>query len=294
MIGVMGAAGNVGGKVADLLLNEGRDIRVLEHGRPLDELASRGAEVVRGDAADAGHLASFFEGAEAALVLLPDNVSEEHFVALRATIAGALADALRQHPVGHVVALSSVGVGRSDVPGIPAGLRELEERLFALEEINVLALRSTSYMDYLLANVPLMRAQGINGSAIEGDLPVPWIATRDVAAEAAERLVRRDFTGHGTKVLLGPEDVTMREVTAAIGQRIGMPDVPYVEFPPEDLEGALKGSGFSAEAASKLVEMQLGLNQGRFAAEVERTPENTAPTRLGEFLDGAMPAAAPS
>jgi uncharacterized protein YbjT (DUF2867 family) len=288
MIAVMGAAGNVGGKVAELLLGRGEAIRVLQHARPLDELAARGAEVLPGDGANAGDLVAFFDGTDAALVLLPDNVGEERFVAVRSTIAHAIADALRREPVGHVVMLSSVGVDRPDVPGIPAGLRELEQRLFELDDVNVLALRSTSYMDYLLAAVPLIRAQGINGTAVDGDLPIPWLATRDVAAVAAERLVQRAFRGHVTEVLIGPEDLTMREATSAIGRRLGMPDVPYVQFPPEDLTGALMGGGFSAEAASKLVEMQLGVNEGRFVPGVDRTPENTAPTRLEEFLEGAL------
>src|SRR5215211_3018669 len=286
MIAVMGAAGNVGGKVADLLLHEGQDVRVLEHRRPLDELAARGAELVHGDATSVGDLAAFFEGAEAALVLLPDNVAEEHFVSLRSSISRSLADALRRRPVGHVVAASSVGVDRPDVPGIPAGLRELEERLSELEHINVLALRSTPYMDYLLANVPLIQAQGINGSAIAGDLPIPWIATRDVAAEASERLVRRDFTGHETKALRGPEDVTMSEATAAIGERLGLTDVPYVQFRPDDLKGALLGSGFSDEAASLLVAMQVGQNEGHFSTPAAATPTRT---RLADFLDEALP-----
>lgn len=290
MIAVMGAAGNVGGRVADVLLRDGQDLRVLEHGRPLDELAARGAEVVRGNAADVNDLAPFFDGAEAALVLLPDNVAEERFVALRSRISHALAEALDRSRVGHVVAVSSVGVDRPDVPGIPAGLRELEQLLFGLEQTNVLALHSASYMDYLLMNVPLIRSQGINGSALAADLQIPMIATRDVAAEAAERLVRRDFSGHEAKVLLGPEDVSMRQATAAIGRRLGLPDVAYVQFPPDDLKGALISSGMSEEAASKLVEMQLGANEGRFVVGVERTPENTGPTRLEEFLDDALPA----
>lgn len=225
-------------------------------------------------------------------MLLPDNVAEVRFVALRSTIAGSIADALRRQPVGHVVMLSSLGVDRPDVPGIPGGLRELEQLLLGLETINLLVLRSALYIDYLLAAVPLIQAQGINGSAIEGDRPLPMIATRDVAAEAAERLARRDFSGHEAKVLLGPEDVTMREATAAIGQRLGKPDVPYMEFPPDDLRGALMGGGFSEEAASKLVEQQLAVNEGRFDAGVGRTSENTGSTTLDDFLDGALGRAA--
>jgi uncharacterized protein YbjT (DUF2867 family) len=116
VIALMGAAGRVGGRVADLLLQKDEQIRVLEHGRPLDELASRGAEVVRGDAANVEDLVELFDSAAAALVLLPDNVAEERFVALRSTIAGSIADALRRQPVGHVVMLSTVGVDRPDVP----------------------------------------------------------------------------------------------------------------------------------------------------------------------------------
>jgi uncharacterized protein YbjT (DUF2867 family) len=149
-------------------------------------------------------------------------------------------------------------------------------------------LRSALYIDYLLAAVPLIQAQGINGSGIEGDRPLPMIATRDVAAEAADRLARRDFGGHEVKVLVGPEDVTMREVTAAIGQRLGKPDVPYMQFPPDDFKGALIGGGFSEEAASKLVEMQLGINEGRFEAGVARASDNTGSTRLDDFLDVAL------
>jgi uncharacterized protein YbjT (DUF2867 family) len=284
----MGAAGRVGGRVADLLLEKGEQIRVLQHDRPLDELAVRGAEVLRGDATKVDDLAEFFGGSAAALVLLPDNVAEEHFVALRSTIARSISDALRRQLVGHVVMLSTIGVDRPDVPGIPAGLRELEELLFGLETINLLILRSALYIDYLLAAVPLIQAQGINGSAVDGDRPLPMIATRDVAAEAAERLVRRDFSGHEAKVLLGPEDVTLREATTAIGRRLGKPDVPYVQFPPDDLKGALMGGGFSEEAAVKLVEMQVGVNQGRFEAAVERTPDNTGSTRLDDFLGSAL------
>jgi uncharacterized protein YbjT (DUF2867 family) len=287
----MGAAGRVGGRVADLLLEKGEKIRVLQHGRPLDEPVARGAEVVHGDAANVDDLVEFFDGAAAALVLLPDNVGEQRFVALRSRIARSIADALSHGP-GHVVMLSSLGVDRPDVPGFPAGLRELEQLLFGLDTINVLVLRSALYIDYLLAGVPLIQAQGINGSAIEGDRPLPMIATRDVATEAAEQLARRDFSGHQAKVLLGPEDVTMREATVAIGRRLGKPDVPYIEFPPGELKAALTDAGFSEEAASKLVEQQLAVNEGRFDAGVARSPDNTGSTTLDDFLDGALAPAA--
>jgi len=289
MIAVMGAAGNVGSKVTDLLLRQNEEVRVFEHERKLEEFRERGAQGVTGDATNVEDLGSLFKDTVAALVLLPENLADPQFVATRSTISRALAKALRERPVSHVVALSAVGVDQEEnVAGPPAGLREYEQRLFEHEDINVLVLRSAFYMDYLLANLPLIQSQKINGSAIKGDLRFPMIATQDVAREAAKRLVRRDFTGHQVKILLGPEDVSMREATRAMGTLLGLPELPYVEFPPADMKGALLAAGMSAEAASLLVDMQLALNEGRPFDGVERTAEAMTPTRLEEFLENAL------
>ena len=288
MIAVMGGAGNVGGMVTNLLLCQDEEVRVFEHERKLEKFASRGAKVVTGDATNVEDLESLFKDAVAALVLLPENLADAQFVATRSKMSRAIAHALRKTRVSHVVALSAVGVDQDNVAGPPAGLREFEKQLFELEDINVLVLRSAFYMDYLLANLPLIQSQKINGSAIRGDLKFPMIATQDVAREAAERLVRRDFTGHQVKTLLGPEDVSMREATRVIGALLGQPELPYIEFPPADMKGALLAAGMSEEAASLLVDMQLALNEGRPFDGVQRTTEATTPTRLEEYLKNAL------
>ena len=94
MIAVMGAAGNVGSKVADLLLRQDQPVRVLEHRRRLEELGRRGAEVVVGDQIDPGDLGVFLKDAEAALVVLPDVVTDPEFTATRSRMSQAIADAL--------------------------------------------------------------------------------------------------------------------------------------------------------------------------------------------------------
>jgi uncharacterized protein YbjT (DUF2867 family) len=289
MIAVMGAAGNVGSKVTDLLLGEDQDVRVLQHRRKLDGLAERGAEVVRGDAISPGDLRALFDGAEAALVLLPEDMTDPMFVANRSRMSDAVADALGGCRVGQVVLLSTVGAGLEDAFGPPAGLRELEQRLSRLEPTSLLVLRSGFYMENLLAALPLIQSQSVNGSAIDADLPIPMIATRDVAAEAAARLLRRDVTGHQVKLLLGPEDVTMAAATTAIGERLGMPDLPYVQFPPDGVRGALAGAGMSKEVASLMVDMQLAMNRGWPFSSVRRTAGATTPTTLEAFLKETMP-----
>jgi uncharacterized protein YbjT (DUF2867 family) len=288
MISVMGAAGNVGSKVADLLLEGNEHVRVLEHKRKLDELAERGAEVVQGNALNLENLLVLFRGADAAFVLLPDNVDDADFVANRSRMSRAITAALRETGVPYVVALTVVGADREGAPGPPAGLHEHEQRLSELGAANVLVLRPAAYMDYLLASLPLIRSQQMNGSAVQGDLPYPMVATRDVAREAAERLARRDWSGHQGKLLLGPEDVSMRQATSLIGSLLDLPDLPYVEFPPAEMQGGLVAAGMSEEAARLLVEMQLGINDGWFFGNLQRTPDTTTTTRLEAFLKDAL------
>jgi uncharacterized protein YbjT (DUF2867 family) len=204
-------------------------------------------------------------------------------------MSAAVADALAASRVGQVVALSTVGAGLADPVGPPAGLRELEQRLAGLEAANLLVLRSSFYMENLLAALPMVQAQHVNGSAIDPDLPIPMVATRDVAAEATARLLRRDLTGHRVKLLLGPEDVTMAAATRAIGDRLGLPALPYVQFPPDGVRAALAGAGMSEEAATLMVEMQLAMNRGWPFAGVRRSAAEATPTTLETFLKETLP-----
>jgi uncharacterized protein YbjT (DUF2867 family) len=205
VIAVMGAAGHVGSKVADMLLQAGEHVRVLEHARHLTDLRARGVEVLTGDAMNVEELRRLFAGASAALVLLPEDVTDPSFVENRVAMSRAIHDALRAERVNHVVALSAVGAAHADAPGPPGGLHVFEHDLGGLEAANLLVLRSAAYMDYLLTALPLIRTEKVNGSAVKRDVRFPMVATEDVAYEAAARLRKKDFTGHEIKLLLGSE-----------------------------------------------------------------------------------------
>jgi uncharacterized protein YbjT (DUF2867 family) len=288
---VMGGSGNVGSKVAGLLLGQDQEVRVFgRSAERLEALRGRGAEVVVGDAINPDDLEGLFKDAAAALVVLSDDVTDPNYVSNRSEMSGAITRTLREQHVGHVVMASSLGANQDRGVGPVAGLHELEELLFGLEDTNVLSLRAAWHMENLLASIPMIQWQKINGSAVKGDLRFPMIATMDIAERAARHLLERDFAGHSVETILGPEDRSMNEATRALGEVLGIPDLPYVEFPPEGVKAALQGIGMSEEFASLLVESQIAINEGLVMDGVERTPESTTPTRLEEFLRGAVAA----
>ena len=289
MIAVMGASGPVGSKVADLLLSEKQDVRVFgRSAERLEPFGRRGAEVVVGDAINVDDLLALFKDAASALVVLSGDVADPHYVTSRSQMSQAITQALRQENVSHVVMASSIGADRDRGVGMVAGLHELEGLLFSLEGANVLSLRAAWHMENLLASLPMIEQQKINGSAIKGDHRFPMIAAVDIAERAAGHLLHRDFTGHTIETILGPEDRSMNEATLALGAALGMPELPYVEFPPEGVKAALEGTGISEEVASLIAELQIAINENRVMDEVERTSESTTPTRLEEFLKSAL------
>jgi uncharacterized protein YbjT (DUF2867 family) len=289
MIAVMGASGNVGSKVTDRLLQEKQGVRAFgRSAERLDAIAQRGAEIVVGNALNIGALQMLFKDTEAALVVLPDDVTDPDHGSNRSEMSRAITQALRQERVGYVVMASSFGADRDRGVGPISGLHELEELLFGIEDANVLSIRQGWHMENLLAAIPMIQEQKINGTAIKGDHPFPMMATVDAAERAARRLSRRDFTGHTVETVLGPEDRTMNEATRVLGDVLGIPELPYVEFPPEGMKAALQGIGMSEEFASQLVEMQTAINEDRLLDEVERTEQSTSPTTLEEFLRNAL------
>lgn len=289
MIAVMGASGNVGSKTADRLLQEGQEVRVFgRSAQRLQSLGERGAEVVVGDVLNVDALQRLFSGATAALVVLPDNVADPDYVANRSKMSQAIAEALKDQQVSHVVIASSLGADRERGVGPVNGLHELEELLFGLDGTHVLSNRAALHMEQnLLPAVPVIKTQRMNATALRGDLRLPLIATVDIAERAASHLARRDFAGHGVETVLGPEDVTMEEATQSIANALAVPDVRYVQLPPGDMTAALQGFGMSAEFASLLVESQVAVNEGLFN-EVARTPESTTPTTIRDFLNATL------
>jgi uncharacterized protein YbjT (DUF2867 family) len=284
---IMGATGNVGGKIADILLKNREKVRALS--RSMDKLIplkDRGAEAHAGDAADPVFLTRAFNGADAVFVLIPPNMKALDFRAYQNKFGDSIAQAIRSSGVKYVVNLSSIGAELSDGNGPIKGLYDQEQRLSTIEKVNILHLRPANFMENLFTNIDLIKSKGIMGGPIRGDLKMAMIATKDIATVAADYLIKRNFFGKSVKELLGQRDLTMEEAAKVIGWKLGKPDLPYVTFSYEDAYNGMVAAGLSEDLSRLYVEMSKGLNDGLFGiSKVRRTPENTTDTSIEEFAD---------
>lgn len=283
---ITGATGNIGSKAADILLAKGEKVRVIGRSAArLQRFVDKGAEAAVGDLKDGAFVARAFTGATAVFAMIPPEFTAADFRAYQNEVGENIATGIGKSGVRYVVSLSSQGADLAEGTGPILGLRDQEERLNRLAGVNVIHLRPAFFMENLLMNIPLINQRGIAGSAIRGDRKIAMIATRDIAAFVAERLVRRDFEGKKFQDLLGQRDLSHNEAIAVIGPKIGIPDLKYVQFSYEDAVKGMTEMGIGVDASRLFVEMSRALNDGLFAVNRPRTPDNTTPTSIEEFAE---------
>ena len=77
---IMGATGNIGSKLANILLDKGEKVKVI--GRSAERLkpfVDHGAEAAVGDVSDVGFLINVFKGANAVFALIPPAYTANDF-----------------------------------------------------------------------------------------------------------------------------------------------------------------------------------------------------------------------
>ena len=283
---IMGTTGNIGSKLANILLDKGEKVKVIGRSEErLKPFVDHGAEAAVGDVSDVGFLTNVFKGADAVFALIPPNYTTDNFRGFYNEIGANIVKAIQDSGVKHVLFLSSRGAHLAENTGVVKGLHDVEQQLNKLDGVNILHLRPTYFMENLLANIGMIKNLGINGGEIRGDVKFAMIATKDIAPVAADHLIKRDFSGHTVHELLGERDVSMNEVTKVFGEKIGKPDLEYVQFSAEDAKKGMMDFGMSADVSDQLLELGQAINDGLMAVKQPRTAENTTGTSIEEFAD---------
>jgi len=289
---VLGASGNTGHVIANNLLASGQKVRVVgRNATHLQPFAAKGAETFIADVTDAGTLTQAFHQADSAYVMIPPNPASTDPLDYSNRASDAIAAAVKNAGIKNVVALSSIGADRPSGTGPVVGLYHLEQKLNQIDSANVLHLRAGYFMENTLPQAAAIRRMGVVATPLRGDLKLPMIATRDIAAAAADALLHPSLHGKQTRELLGHRDLTYTEVTAIIGKAIGKSDLKYVQAPDDQFRNVLVQMGMSDQFARLLLEMIGALNSGQMRALEPRTSRNTTPTNYETFVaDSFVPA----
>ncbi|MBA3649395.1 MAG: NAD(P)H-binding protein [Chitinophagales bacterium] len=280
---ITGASGHVGKVLTDRLLSANQKVRVIARdANKMKELIEKGAELQQGDVRDGSFVNKAFSGADAVFLMIPPPHDENNILAYSHRVMTNYLDAVKSNNVKHVVLLSSIGTHDLNTKNVVEGLKDAELEFHKLDNVNFLALRPSSFMENLMFQVPVIKQMGIAGSAVKGDLSMPWVATKDIAEIAAKRLLDLSFTGKSHEYILGERNFSYNEATKILGPAIGMPDLQYVTFPYDQAEQAML-QFLPPDYAHRMVQMSKDMNEGEMLKDYTRSSENTTPTSIEEF-----------
>ncbi|MEU7938287.1 NmrA family NAD(P)-binding protein [Microbispora bryophytorum] len=288
MIVVSSAASNTGSAVADALLAAGHQVRVL--GRDRDRLrrfVERGAEAAEVRTDDPHSLREAFADAHGAFVMIAPGLipGSSDFPAHQRRVISAYRRALDAlDGLTRIVGLSGWAANYAGARGPVWGLRPLEEALDTLTGVEVTHLRPGWFMENALPMIEEVRATGTAHGLIPGDLPLPAIATADIGAVAADLLAGRRKAGAGALELQGPREITLNEITAAIGEAVGRPGARYERIDAATMREGLLAAGFSPHMADGTTAMTIDVAERRIAMTQPRDAETATPTTFEEFL----------
>jgi uncharacterized protein YbjT (DUF2867 family) len=288
MIVITGATGQVGSKIVVKLLSKGEKVKALGRNQEkLNTFKKQGAIVENLEPNDTTALTNAFKGAKVVFLILPPNFQAEDVVQFHDEVGEAQIEAIRKAEVKNVIFLSSQGASDFEVTGVVAGVGRHEKRLNKLENVNVLNIRPTYFMENLLPLIPMIETVGFIGTPIKNNVSLGLIATEDIAEVASQKLSTLDFEGKSHIDLLGDRDYNHIELAGIIGKAFGKPELPYVEFSYEDNKAALLNYGISESMADYFNTLYKGINDGVFIT-AKRTPETTTPTSFETFINNFL------
>ena len=264
---VAGVTGNTGKVVANTLLDQGHQVRVIVRDAAKGEAwAARGAEVAVADLSDAAALTAALTGVDGAWVLVPPNMAVADFRAYQKATTDAIAAAVAASGLPHVVVLSSVGAHLPSGTGPIAGLHPLENALAALPNTGASLLRAGYFMENLPGNFGMLD-QGAVVAFHPATLAIPMVATRDIGTTAAALLVEGPPpAGQARIVELSGLDVTFNDVAGHISALLGR-SISVHEVPTAAMSGALQSFGVPAGMADLYQEMTQAMVDGTLGFE---------------------------
>jgi NAD(P)H dehydrogenase (quinone) len=215
-IAITGASGQIGRRVAELLLADHAvapsDLILIT--RSPDAVADLGTAVRHGDFGDAASLPAAFAGADRALIIStspPGDRVDGHKAAVDAAVAAG---------VTHVAYTSGINPSDSNPIGVMWEHRATEDHIRATAPAWTL-LRNSIYTEMLLNGAQPALATGAHVSN-DGDGRVSYVAREDCAAAAAAVLAT---DGHDGKVydITGPTSLSADDVAALYAELGGKP-----------------------------------------------------------------------
>jgi uncharacterized protein YbjT (DUF2867 family) len=279
---VYGATGTQGTPVADQLLTQGKDTRVVTRDASrAAHWAARGAEVAVADLGDPDSLAAANDGIDRVVLQLPLQYDFE----LHEAYGRHAVDAAKAAGVKLMVFNTSAHVISGENVHAYEARQEVVDYLHA-SGIPSVVIRPTFYYEIFLG--PWIRPGIVDSGVVAFPLPaqfsMSWISAAETAAYAVAALDRPDLAGKEFDIG-GPEALTGDNIAARFADVTGRP-MTYVPIDPNDYERALAPTFGETVAHEVAAQVRCIVRRGTGAVDMTATRANLGvePLHLARWI----------
>ena len=266
---VTGSLGHISEPLTKELVAQGHAVTVISSQADRQAaIEALGASAAIGPLEDAAFLAATFAGAEAVYAMVPPNMAAPDVLDHYRKVGRSYAQAIGQAGVPRVVHLSSWGADLDHGTGFILGSHQVEGILDKLPNLALTHLRAGSFYYNLLGFADMIKKMGLIGSNYGGNDKIVWAHPRDIAAAAAEELLR-PATGRTVRYVASDER-TATETAQALGAAIGRPELQWLTFSDEQTRSGLEQAGLPAHIAASYVELGASIHNGTLRQDYDR------------------------
>src|ERR1044072_3306117 len=261
-ITITGSLGNISKALTMQLVEQGHDVRVISsNAAKAADIQQLQAKPLIGSVEDYDFVKNAFAGSDAVYCMIPPNFSTPNYNAFTINVGKNYAKAFQENDIKYVVNLSSSGsplAGKAPL----TNYQNMETWLNELPSVNVLHLRPGGFYSNFFGSIGLIKYQGIIGNNFGEESNLFMSHPEDIAEAAATALSSLSFTGKNILYIVSDKK-NGRQIAQILGAAIGKPELPWIQFPDEQLLQALLQNNFSKEAAQHyIVDMGIAIREG--------------------------------
>lgn len=250
-----GSLGNISKPLTEILVKEGHQVTLISTDPDKQpRIQAMGAQPAIGSIRDLSFLIKTFTGADVVYCMNPLDFTARDLNAWDGNMDNYV-QAIRETRIKRVMVLS----------GWVAHLLtsfQPEKKFEALKGVAVTFVRPGPFYSNFYHLKDMIRHQGRIVSNYGGEDMVAFVAPEDIAAAIAEE-INTPAAANLKVMYVASEELTCTQAAQIIGETIGIPDLPWIASPADQVQQTLEATGVSPEVAGLLVEMQENMHNGK-------------------------------
>ena len=283
MIVIAGASGNIGSRLADMLLRDEQKIRVISRTEEkVAQLKNRGAETAIGNFLDVDFCKNAFAGCDQAFLVVQGNPNNGRHTEEEIQMGRNFAQALKSAGVSHTVFSSSLGADTNTGTPIIDCKAEIENSL-KQSGVPTTVLRPGNFFENMFAFLETISA-GFFTHPLDGSVKMPTVSVSDIAL-IAKKAFERGPRGFEIYNMLGAADYSMRDIATAISNQLNRM-IKYMRISDDQFIEVFTGFGISQQFCDDILTMFRYFETTKFPEDRDKIEQefNYTPMTLEQFV----------